>query len=139
MTEFTRPGHVPLFDGGPYSHHVLPDRGDDVHVRTLVDHMFMGGPGALGTHPRLHPRLVRQLLDRAPDPEFLGVEDWAPRALRVDEVAAIYGRTPPTRDAWLLRADEISRAWGRGLLGPGGLVAELLGPDAPGHLPHVSQ
>lgn len=138
MTEFTRPGHEPLFEG-EFSRHVLPDHGDDIHVRTLVDHLYIGGPGALGSFPSLHPRLVRQLLDRAPDPEFLGVEDWAPRALRVDEVATIYGRTPPTREAWLLRADEIARGWGRGLLGPAGLVAELLGSDAPGGLPHVPQ
>jgi hypothetical protein len=130
---FVRPGYEPLFEGA-YSKHILPSRADEFGVRRMVDSVFTGGTGIGGTFAPFDARLLRQLLDHAPDPELLGVCDWQ-RGLRADEIAAIYGETPPTREAWLLRADEMARAWGRPLLGRGGLVDEVLGPDAPGNLP----
>jgi len=130
---FTRPGFESLSEG-PFNNYVLPSRGDDFTVRSLVDSVFQGGEGVHGHIPPFHPRLVRQLLDHAPDPEFLGVHRWN-RSLRADEIAVEFGERPPSRHTWLLRADEIARAWGRPLLGPDGVVAEVLGPDAPGHLP----
>jgi hypothetical protein len=113
----------------------LPDPIQDTDLRRLVDQVFQGR----GAAPSFDPRLVRQLLDRAPDPELAGVEDFAPRALRADEVAMIWGQPSASRRTWLLRADEIARAHGRALFGPDGLVAEVLGPDAPGDLPDVPQ
>ena len=124
---FRRPGLADLVTG-IHSRHQLPDH-DDTLVRTLVDQVFQGSDGA----QPLDPRLVRQLLHHAPDREFLGAHDMN-RGLRADEIAAIFGVTPPTRRHWLLRADEIARAWGRPLLGNDGLV-QALGPDAPGDLP----
>ncbi|WP_156757107.1 hypothetical protein [Actinokineospora pegani] len=130
---YRRPGFESLLEG-PYNRFRLPARGDDFAIWSLVDSVFLGAKGLHGDFPPLHPRLLRQLLDHAPDPEFLGLHHHR-RSLRADEIAVAFGDPPPTRRAWLLRADEVARAWGRPLLGPEGLVAEVLGPDAPGHLP----
>lgn len=51
--------------------------------------------------------------------------------LQADEVAEIWGAPmegPDVREQWLARADEIARAWGRGLYGHGGGL--LAGVDA---------
>uniref|UniRef100_UPI003F4931A0 hypothetical protein n=1 Tax=Amycolatopsis sp. CA-151526 TaxID=3239921 RepID=UPI003F4931A0 len=74
------------------------------------------------------PELVEEVLDRAPRPGQVGLDDWG-RPLRADEVAAIWGTPmegPDTRLRWLRRADEIARAWGRPLFGPGGLLPDSL-------------
>jgi hypothetical protein len=76
--------------------------------------------------------LVQRLLDEAPRPEQVGVDDWN-RPLRADEVAEIWGAPmegPDTRRRWLLRADEIARAWGRPLFGPGGVLSDMTLDDA---------
>jgi len=128
MPDFSEPGRATL-DDGDFAQHVLPNRADDQAVRDYVARLFTGAGGK-----PFSPRLLQHVLDHAPDPELLGVADWQ-RGLRADEVAVIYGEVSPSRNDWLLRADEIARAWGRPLFGPGGLVADVLGPDAPGNLP----
>jgi hypothetical protein len=67
---------------------------------------------------------VQYLLDAAPRPGQVGVDDWT-RPLRADEIAEIWNTPmegPDTRLGWLRRADEIARAWGTPLFGPGGLL-----------------
>uniref|UniRef100_UPI003F492685 hypothetical protein n=1 Tax=Actinokineospora sp. CA-119265 TaxID=3239890 RepID=UPI003F492685 len=117
----------------PFAEHVLGSRGQDLDVQDDVAVLFRAA--AESDPPVFAPHVVRRLLARAPDPELLGVQDWQ-RGLRADEVAVIFGSVPPTRRQWLLRADEIARAWGRALLGPEGIVQTVLGPDAPPNLPH---
>jgi hypothetical protein len=67
---------------------------------------------------------VQQLLDKAPQPHRVEVDDWN-RGLRANEIAEIWGAPmegPDVRLGWLRRADEIARAWGKPLVGPGGLL-----------------
>ncbi|OLR92361.1 hypothetical protein [Actinokineospora bangkokensis] len=131
--EHRRPSVDSLVEG-PHNRYRLASRADDFTIWGLVETLFTGGRGLHGDIPPLHPRLLRDLLSHAPDPEFLGVLAWR-RALRADEIAVTFGDRPPGRAEWLLRADEVARAWGWGLLGEDGVVAVVLGPDAPGHLP----
>jgi hypothetical protein len=129
-----RPASADLRRGGRYGHHVLPDRAEDMEIEHLVQVIFAPQPmfpGQPGYQPG-DPVLVQQLLDRAPQTDRTGVDDWD-RPLRADEVAEIWG-TPMMGDpldvriAWLRRADEICRAWGQPLAGPGGLVPDMTLP-----------
>jgi hypothetical protein len=74
---------------------------------------------------------VQQLLDRAPQPDQIGANDWD-RPLRADEIAEVWGtpmERPDTRLGWLRRADEVCRAWGKPLVGPSGLRPDMTLPD----------
>jgi len=108
---------------------VLPSYADDLDLQALVQVVFAPEPlfpGLPCKQPE-DPTLVRQLLDHAPRPGQIGIDDLD-RPLRADEVAEIWGTPmegPDTRRAWLRRADEVARAWGKPLFGPGGLL-----PDA---------
>ncbi|SFW13043.1 hypothetical protein [Amycolatopsis australiensis] len=122
MATYQRPKFEVLHEG-EFARHVRPSRADDELIIDLVEAIF-------APRPPLEPcdlGLVRQLVDRAPQPENIGVDDWN-RPLRADEIAEIWGAPmegPDTREQWLARADEVARAWGRPLLGPDGLLAEL--------------
>lgn len=125
MAQPARPARGTLLRGGAYGQHVLPSEADDMRVQSMVQAIFT--PGASG-QPE-DPQLVQRLLDYAPQPDRIGVDDWG-RGLRADEVAEIWGTPmegPDTRGNWLRRADEICRAWGKPLFGTGGL---LPGSDA---------
>jgi hypothetical protein len=119
-----RPSPADLRRGGRYGAHVLPSMADDLQIQSLVRAVFSPQPLFPGQPAHQPPALVQQLLDRAPRPEVIGVDDWS-RPLRADEVAEIWGEPmegPDTRLGWLRRADEIARAWGKPLFGPGGLL-----------------
>lgn len=124
-----RPPHLALLRrDGEFGKHVLPAVADDMDLQSLVKVIFDPQPVFPGwpVRPAEHPDLVRQLLDRAPRPGQVGVDDWN-RPLRADEVAEIWGAPmegPDTRLGWLRRADEVCRAWGKPLFGPGGLLPD---------------
>jgi len=125
-TPIRRPRSADLYEGS-YSRYVRPARADDELIQQLVATIFE--PSAPWKSE--DPRLVQQLLDRAPQPNQIGVDDWD-RPLRADEIAEIWGAPmegPDTRFGWLRRADEICRAWGKPLVGPGGLRPDLTLPD----------
>lgn len=116
-----RPDRASLRPGGKFGRHAVEPRHHDQEILSLVEVLF--APTDKAYEP-LDRALVRQLLDYAPRPDQLGVKDWD-RKLRADEVAAVHGQEYTiSRDAWLRRADEACRAWGRPLLGEGGLVEE---------------
>lgn len=123
-----RPAPADLRRGGRFGAHVRPSYADDLQIQSLVQAVFAPQPLFPGwpAHQPEDPELVRQLLDRAPQPEAIGVDDWS-RPLRADEIAEIWGTPmegPDTRLGWLRRADEIARAWGKPLFGPGGLLPD---------------
>lgn len=94
---YTKPRPADLRPGARYGKHVLSD-GDVQFPRGEEANLqylvaVMFTPNR--PWPPCHPVLVQQLLDQAPR----------------------HGR-----HAWLRRADEICRAWGRPLHGPGGLT-----------------
>jgi hypothetical protein len=113
---------------------VRPSYPDDLRIQELVRVVFAPEPmfPGMSTLPPEDPALVQQLLDEAPRPEQIGVDDWN-RRLRADEVAEIWGAPmegPDTRLGWLRRADEIARAWGKPLFGPGGVLPDTTLDDA---------
>jgi hypothetical protein len=123
-----RPDPADLRRGGRHGQHDRPSAADDHDIQVLVQAVFAPEPlfPGLPCLPPEDPKLVRQLLDRAPRPAAIGVDDWA-RPLRADEVAEIWGTPmegPDTRAGWLRRADEVARAWGKPLFGPGGLLPD---------------
>lgn len=132
MTEYARPDPAVLRRGAKFGQHVRPSRADDLMIERLVQAIF-APTSSTGWQP-CDPRLVQQLLDRAPQPDQLGVDDWN-RGLRADEIAEVWGAPmegPDTRGQWLRRADEIARAWGQTLFGPNGLRPDItLGDDPP--------
>jgi hypothetical protein len=101
---------------------MLPSRADDLALQQLVRVIFApSDPWQPGD-----PVLVQQLLNHAPQPTKVGVDDWN-RPLRADEVAEVWGAPmegPYVRRTWLLRADEVARAWGQPLFGEGGLAPD---------------
>jgi hypothetical protein len=123
-----RPDQAELRRGGRYGQHVRPSQADDREIQRLVQAVFAPQPlfpGLACPSPE-DSVLVRQLLDRAPRPDQIGVDDWN-RPLRADEVAEIWGEPmegPDTRLNWLRRADEIARVWGTPLFGPSGLLPD---------------
>lgn len=123
-----RPRLADLYRGGPFGQHALPSEADDMDLQLYVSVIFTPEPlfeGLTCRDPE-DPALVQQLLDRAPRPDQIGVDDWH-RRLRADEVAEIFGTPmegPNTRRRWLLRADEVCRAWGKPLFGEGGLLPD---------------
>jgi hypothetical protein len=128
VAEIRKPDRADLRRGGRFGKHVRPSLPDDSDIQALVAIIFAPEPMFPGWPCRepQDPALVQQLLDRAPRPEAIGVNDWS-RPLRADEVAEIWGAPmegPDTRREWLRRADEVCRAWGRPLFGPGGLLPD---------------
>ncbi|MEV6832041.1 hypothetical protein [Amycolatopsis sp. NPDC051102] len=122
MASYQRP-KFELLHEGEFARHVRPSRADDELIIDLVAAVFAPRPPLAPCDPGL----IRQLVDRAPQPGNVGVDDRN-RSLRADEVAEIWGAPmegPETRAQWLARADEVARAWGRPLLGPDGLLADL--------------
>jgi hypothetical protein len=129
-----RPDPADLCRSGRYGQHVRPSDDDDQNIQALVQAVFAPKPlfPDLPARQPEDPTLVRQLLDHAPRPEAVGVDDWN-RPLRADELAEIWGAPmegPDTRAGWLRRADEIARAWGKPLFGPGGLLPDTTLEDA---------
>jgi hypothetical protein len=134
---YQRPKLADVRRGGRFGQHVLPSRADDSFVQGLVKVVFAPQPMFPGGDccDPCAPEVVQQLLDHAPQTDRTGVDDWG-RGLRADEIAAIYGEPMEgdpleVRINWLRRADELCRAWGRPLAGPGGLVPDMTLPDLP--------
>ena len=96
---YTKPRPADLRPGARYGQHVLTDR--DVHSPRAEEWTIQSLAATMfrpdSPWPPCHPVLVRQLLDQAPR---------------------------RGRDAWLRRADEVCRAWGRPLLGSRGLARQ---------------
>uniref|UniRef100_UPI003F498A2C hypothetical protein n=1 Tax=Amycolatopsis sp. CA-290885 TaxID=3239925 RepID=UPI003F498A2C len=124
-----QPPHLAeLRRGAKFGQHVRPSPADDLRIQFLVSVVFDPQPLFPGwpCRPPEDPGLVQYVLDEAPRPEAIGVDDWN-RRLRADEIAEIWGEPmegPDTRLGWLRRADEIARAWGRPLFGPGGVLPD---------------
>jgi hypothetical protein len=144
VTQPSRPGRGVLRRGGAYGRYVLPSEADDTNLRCLAEIIFPPSPPG---QPE-NPQLVQQLLNYAPQPDRTGAGDWD-RPLRADETAEVWDTPmegPGTRENRLRRADELCRARGKPLSGPGGLLPDDPGPeaypaadDSTWQLPHTSQ
>jgi len=122
MEVWSRPSRDILAAGAEYGRHHLGDALETM-IRQDVEEFYRPGlrewrrgedrPGCdIGDED------LQRLLDRAPRPALLGVDDWG-RRTRADEDAVIWGIKPPQRRPWLERADVIAAAWGLPLFGPG--------------------
>ncbi|GLY54847.1 hypothetical protein [Lentzea sp. NBRC 102530] len=130
------PAQADLQRGGRYGQHVRASEAEDDDLQRRIAAIFAPRPRFPG-QPCPVPEdreAALKLLDRAPQPDQIGVDDWD-RPLRADEIAEIWG-TPTeginTRREWLTRADEICRAWGKPLFGAGGLLPDRTLDDESG-------
>lgn len=131
-----RPAQADLRRGGRYGQHVRASLPEDYELQRRIAAVFAPEPLFPGLPcPIPEERAAAlKLLDYAPQPGRVGVDDWD-RPLRADEAAEIWGAPMEgvnTRREWLARADEICRAWGRGLFGPGGLLPDHMLDEAAG-------
>jgi hypothetical protein len=132
MRTYRPPPPAALRRDAQFGHHVLPSDADDRELRTHVQVVFAPSP----PWRPFDPQLIQQLMDFAPQPDQIGVNDMG-RALRADEHAQVWGTPmegPDIRRRWLERADEVCRAWGAPLFGPRSLIGRTLDDVAPAEL-----